>query len=366
MSANCEQMNDMESNNKSNSNDAKVIDLGIIAKHLWSRRVTFVKVWVVTFALSCLWILPQPRYYQADLMLAPETGGEEMAGGVASLASSFGINLGGLSGSDAIYPMLYPNLFESPEFIVGLFDIQVKTLDGSVDVDYCTYLAKHQKKNWLTFPFKKFMRWVKTFFEDPSAIAGGKAHNPFKMNKAEHDIMLAVQDKVKCRVDKKTDVISITVEDQDPLICATLADSVKSHLQRFIIKYRTQKACLDYEHYQNLADSAYVEYLLVKDKYVDYCDHHMEEVLQSSISERDQLENELQMKINTYQALKTQVQATKAKIQEKTPAFTTLKSPTVPVKPAGPKRMIFVALMIILSTMVVATTTIYKNREVLL
>lgn len=41
--------------------------------------------------------------------------------------------------------------------------------------------------------------------------------------------------------------------DQDPLISATMADSVSMHLQQFITKYRTNKARIDVEHYQKLA-----------------------------------------------------------------------------------------------------------------
>jgi uncharacterized protein involved in exopolysaccharide biosynthesis len=40
--------------------------------------------------------------------------------------------------------------------------------------------------------------------------------------------------------------------------------------------------------------------------------------------------------------------AAKAKIQERTPAFTVIKGASVPVKPSKPKRMVFVALMLIL------------------
>ena len=50
------------------------------------------------------------------------------------------------------------------------------------------------------------------------------------------------------------------------------------------------------------------------------------------------------------------------KVQQETPAFTTLKSAIVPVKPAGPKRMIFVALMMILSTI---ATSIYILRIII-
>ena len=41
----------------------------------------------------------------------------------------------------------------------------------------------------------------------------------------------------------------------------------------------------------------------------------------------------------------------RAKLQEKTPSFTTLIGATVPIKPAGPKRMLFVAFMLVLATL---------------
>ena len=64
------------------------------------------------------------------------------------------------------------------------------------------------------------------------------------------------------------------------------------------------------------------------------------------------MENDMQLKYNAYTTINTQLQAAKAKVQEKTPAFTTLKCASVPIKPAGPKRIVFVVSMLILSTIV--------------
>ena len=126
-----------------------VIDLKAVFQTLWQQRRTFYRVLPVVFVLSCIWIFPQPRYYTASVKLAPEFSGEMMdaAGGLSSLASSFGFNLGGMGTNDAIYPLLYPELFESPQFVSGLFKVQVRTKDGSLQTDYYTYLRKHQKKN---------------------------------------------------------------------------------------------------------------------------------------------------------------------------------------------------------------------------
>jgi len=159
-----------------------------------------------------------------------------------------------------------------------------------------------------------------------------------------------------------TNVISIMVRDQDPYVCATLADSVKGRLQDFITQYRTSKARQDCDYYQHLTDSAKVEYEQALKAYSDYSDSHKDIILQAYISERDKLENDMSVKYNTYSAMSTQLQAMKAKVQEKTPSFTTLKSATVPIKPAGPKRMIFVGSMLVLSFF---CTALWRCRKIL-
>lgn len=326
-----------------------VIDLAQILKIIWSKKAMFPKVWVITFILSCVWIFPQPRYYTCEVRLAPETGTEATAGGLASIASNFGFNIGGASGNDAIYPMLYPELFLSPEFIVGLFDIEVTKADNSIKTDYFTYLTKHQQKNVLTHPFKKAMRWIKSLFEEKKA-GTTQGHDPFRLSKQEEDVMHVIQKNIACDIDKKTEVISIIVQDQDPLIAATLADSVRGRLQDFIIEYRTKKSRLDLEYYKHLTDSARQEYYQAQNVYSAFCDSHRDASLQSVLSQRERLENDLQLKNSTYQAMMTQLQAMKAKVQERTPAFTVLQSPTVPIKPARPKRVLFVLGMLFLAT----------------
>lgn len=341
--------------------EKNIIDLGKIFKTLWAKKKVFFIMWPIVFALSCLWIFPQPRYYNCSVSLAPEAAGEDMAGGLSSIASNFGINLGG-GGNDAIYPVLYPDLFESNEFIVDLMNIKVTTYDHSVNTDYYTYLSKHQKKNWLTQPFYKAMSSIKKMFSNktPAGPSKNKKLDPFMLSNFDYDLIESVKSRIACSVNKKTDVISITVKDQDALVCATMADSIREHLQQFITEYRTHKTRIDVEHYQNLTDSANLEYRSAVNEYAQFCDANQDIVLQSQQSKQDELENEMQMKFNTYQAMSTQLEAMKAKLQERTPAFTTLKSATVPQKPAGPKRIFFVVTMLILSTI---TLSVWVTRD---
>ncbi len=353
----------MEESNKD------VIDIGKILKMLWSRRRLFFKVWIITLILSCLWILPKPRYYSASAVLAPERTGEDVSGGLGSIASSFGINLGG-AGSDAFYPLLYPDLMSSNNFIISLFDIPVKSLDGEISCDLYTYLDKHQKVAFYSVPFIWAMRSIRNTFgeKDPyTAIAnsGGKGNgvNPFFMSRRQAGLVEILKKSVECDVDKKTEVITISVKAQDKLIAATLADSVAARLQRFITEYRTSKARMDAEYYQGLSDAAMDDYVKIRRQYTSFADSHTGLSLPSFQAQMEDMENDMQLKYNTFTAMSAQLEAAKAKVQERTPSFTFIQSPTVPQRASEPKRMLFCLAMLFLVTMGTVAYLLVKNKE---
>lgn len=332
----------MDDNNIQNEKD--IIDLGKVFKTLWEKRKTFYIVLPIVFVLSCIWIFPQPRYYTCEVKLAPEGIGEE--NGLASVASSFGFNIGDGASVDAIYPSLYPELFESPEFLASLFDINVTNNYGTIHTDYYTYLLKHQEKNRLTQPVINVMQDIKQMISPkplPKPRKKGEKFNPFRMNEKDDELIKKMKDNISCSVDKKNNVITIVVSDQDPLVSALLADSIKEKLQDFIIEYRTKKVKQDVAYYQHLTDSSKVEYEKSMIRYSSYSDSHRNTTLKTYVELGEKLRNEMSMKLTTYNTFAAQLSAAKAKVQERTPSFTTLKSATVPLIPAGPKRVRFVS-----------------------
>lgn len=339
--------------------ELEVIDLRVVFKKIYERRRLFYKVLPIVFVLSCAYILCLPRYYRSSLSLAPEIGGSSGLGGtLGSLASSFGIDLGSMETTDAINPMLYPDLMEDNGFVVGLFDIKVKSLDGEINCSYYDYLLKHQKR-----PFWQYaIAWVKKLLpKDEESIRNkGNKLNPYVLSKKQDDICKLIRDKVSISIDKKTAVISIDVEAQDPLICKTVADSVKDRLQTFITDYRTNKARIDEMHYKNLVDEAKADYEKARRLYGNYSDSNMDMVLESYRAKQTDLENDMQLKYNTYTTLMAQYQMAKAKVQERTPAFTLVQGAAVPIKPAGPKRMLFVAGMCVLAFIFTSLYAYYK------
>ncbi len=347
----------MDSNSKKEQ-----IDIKKVLSSIWAYRKLYIKILSIVFVISCIYVLPIPRTYTCKVALAPELTGTDTQGSLSSLASSFGINIGGAMSQDAIYPTLYPDLMASTDFILSLFPVKVTTSNKELTANYCDYIRFHRKKNIWTMPFIWVKKLAESITNDNKKIPfkGTDKLDAFRLTKEQQKVIETISDNINCELDKKTNVISITVTDQDPLICALIADTVSARLQEFITNYRTNKSRVDLKYYQKLTNEAKKEYYKSMKAYAQYADANMDLTMESYKTRLTDLENDMQLKFNTYTTMNTQLQAAKAKVQERTPAFTTLQRATVPVKPTGPKRMLFVAGMLCLAFFVTSIFVLNK------
>ena len=341
----------------------KQIDFSKIFKAALKHKRLYLYTIPGAFVLACFIILSVPRYYTCTVELAPETSSMS-SNSLGDIASSFGLNLGSsMAGNDAIFPELYPQLMQSVDFRSSLFDIPVKTIDGEISTTYYDYLAKHQREPWWSAIIRGVRNAIGSLLpKDDMGMGDNGKVNPFMLTREQKSINDAIGKKIVCSVDKKTYVISLSVTDQDPLVCAVMADSVKNRLQLFITNYRTNKANIDLKYTEALYDKAKSEYEEARGKYAAFSDENNNLILQSVKSKLDDLENDMQLKFNNYSAMVSQLQLARAKVQERTPAFTTLQSATVPLKPSGPKRMIFVAFITFVSFFATTIYLAYKEK----
>ena len=320
-------MEEINNNKEYIEEEESSIDFGKIFQDLLKHKTLYYKVLPVAFLLAAIYAISLPNYYSCTVKLSPELSGKSSSGGgLAALASSFGVNLGGAgAGTEALFPTLYPDLMNSVDFKTSLFQIPV-TIEGNKEegepdrtMSYYDYLVNEQKSPWWGTAKKAAFQWLVSLFKDeetaPTKI------DPFRLTKKQAAIVKAIDQNVVCDVDKKTMVITIDVTDQDALICATMADSVKTRLQKeeelFEAKVRYEKA---------------------RDAYARFADTHREVSSQSAQTKEADLQNEMQIQQQIFQQIIAQVQQAEMKVQQETPAFTTLQSATVPVLKAGPKR----------------------------
>ena len=358
---------------------SSAVDFVKMYKDLLKHRKLYYKVLPIAFVLAAVYALAIPNFYKCTVKLSPEMSSSRTNSSLLSLASNFGFNIGkstGGMGTEALFPTLYPDLVNSTDFKVSLFPVPV-TIEGNKKkgiqdrtMSYYEYLENEQKSPWfsaiLAAPGKLVGWFISLFRQKPSDLEDQeKTVDPFRLTKKQAMIIKAINSKVLCDVDKKTMVITIQVTDQNPVIAATMADTVKTRLQKFITDYRTSKVRVDLEHYKKICEETKARYEVARQKYSEFVDANQYIILQTVRQEQVDLENEMQLQYNAYMQAAQQLVNAEAKVQEETPAFTTLQSATVPVRKAGPSRAKMCLMFVFLMFVCTSGWILYKEGDLM-
>lgn len=319
-----------------NTPDDNALKLLRVLSLLRRRVLTIGVVTLCVLLVVGVYVFSLPRTYKSETVMLPETASDGIAGNIGALASLAGVKMGNKS-EDAIYPEFYPKVTGSSTFLTELLKAEVYCERLGTKITLFDYFAKHQKKPWWGGVFPKKNKPVSDKI------------NPVRITKKQQLIVNELMDAFFCSVDKKTDMVTVVVKVQDPEVASQIADMIRERLQIYITNYRTNKARTDLAYTKKITDEARTEYIKAQQKYAAYCDANEDIALASFTQVRDRLENEMQMAYNMYQQATQQMQLAQAKLQERTPVFVTIQPATVASKPSGPKRMLTMILVLMLS-----------------
>lgn len=341
--------------------DEKEIDLLELAMKLWHNKKK-ICIWCFIGAVFGLVIaFSIPREYNSSATLAPETGNNsgKMGGSLGAMAAMVGISGAQQMGSDAVNPLLYPDVVGSVPFLYGLFDVQVEDIKAEKRMTVQQYMEDEMRSPWwsaiLGAPFK-LIGLLRSSDDDEDANEETRA---FRLTKDEMDIVEALSKRITASVDQKTAVITISVTMQDPMVTAMLADTVVNRLQEFITNYRTNKARKDLEYAETLNQEAKDNYYKAQQAYADYLDRNNGLILHSASTTRERMQNEATLAFNLYNQTAQQVQMAKAKVQENTPVYAIVSPPTVPIKPSAPRKALILVGFVFLAFVASAAWILY-------
>ena len=345
----------MDENTKQSSvssPEEQEIDLLELAGKVWAERRLVLKWCGVAVVVALIVGFSIPKEYTTTVMLAPEVeGGSRSLGGLSALAGMAGINMNAGESSDALYPELYPDIVSSVGFTTELFPVSVEDEEGELKTTLYNYLKEEQRSPWwsaiLSFPFK-CIGWITSLFQDEEEKVG-QGIDPFRLTEDETDVVKILNERISVSVDKKTSVITLSVTMQDPLISATMTDTVMQKLQNYITEYRTNKARHDLDFTQKLYDEAQKKYYVAQQAYADYVDMNQNISLRSVQTRQERLQNEMNLAYNLYNQTAQQLQLAKAKVQENTPVYTIVQAATVPLKASKPSKLMILVGFVFLA-----------------
>ena len=307
------------------------IDWQDLLSKAWRGKKVIITVTVVFMFLGLISALTMTRLYTSKVTLVPELG-KSTSSSLSSLSSMLG--LGGMtmgSSADAYHVTVYPEVVASTPFVAKMFDMRVTDPKKGIDTTLIGYLSRERFSigNVIGYVTKPIF----SLFSNKEEETKGNELNLFHLTKEQDRIVKTMNKAIQVDVDKKTGETTIQVTMDNPVIAATVADTVCKHLREYIVEYRTRKAREDLENYKKIADESYQRYLKASKAYAYYQDHNRGLILNAVISEGSRLSNELQIASQLYQQMKLQAEMARGKVIDEKPVFAIIQPATVPLLP---------------------------------
>lgn len=336
----------------SNSDELEIDWMGILRQVIAIRK-TLYKAAGVGLVIGILIALGIPKQYTVSVTLSPEvSGGNSGSSGLASMAASFlGANVGSNS-PDALNATLAPDIVASTPFLLELLDARVISQNQKIDTTLTAYLDE-QKSPWWSYIMAApgmAIGGIKSLFnKEEEASKDSIQSGTIQLNKEDAAKLGGLKKAILAEPDKKTGIITLTVTLQDPKVTATMADTVVSKLQQYIIAYRTRKAKEDCEYLEKLYKERQQEYYDAQRHYAYYVDANSNLVFQSTMAERERLQNDMNLAYQVYSQVAQQLQVARAKVQEEKPVFAVVEPAVVPLQPSGTSKKAIVIGFIFLA-----------------
>ena len=307
------------------------IDWQDLLSKAWKGKKFIITVTVVFMFLGLISALTMTRIYTSKVTLVPELG-KSTSSSLSSLSSMLGF--GGMtmgSSADAYHVTVYPEVVASTPFVAKMFDMRVTDPKKDIDTTLVGYLTRERFSigNVIGYVTKPIF----SLFSNKEEETKGNELNLFHLTKEQDRIVKTMNKAIQVDVDKKTGETTIQVTMDNPVIAATVADTVCKHLREYIVEYRTRKAREDLENYKKIADESYQRYLKASKAYAYYQDHNRGLILNAVISEGSRLSNELQIASQLYQQMKLQAEMARGKVIDEKPVFAIIQPATVPLLP---------------------------------
>ena len=319
--------------------DEMEIDLMEYARKLWAARKLLLKVAGIAVIVGVVIALSIPKQYTAEVTLSPESGkgGGGSLSGMAAMLGIGSVNMGG--DANALNFSMAPDILASTPFVLELFNTKVKTLDGKVDTTLVAYLETESAPWWsslMSLPGKA-IGGVMSLFSSNEKMEE-KPIDPFHLTPKQKGQVSAIRSIIMANSDKKTGITKVSATLQDPLVAATLVDTVLVKLQKYITNYKTSKAQEDCKYWEELYQQRQEEYYKAQEKYAKYSDANNNVILQSVRIEQERLQNDMNLALQVYSNVAAQLQMAKAKVQEAKPVFAVVEPASVPLYPSGTSR----------------------------
>lgn len=336
--------------------EEKEIDLLELGKKLWDNKKFILKCSIIGTVVGLIIAFSIPKEYNSKVILLPDAQTSSMSS-MSSLAALAGINLQNNAGVELLtLPDFYPDIINSTPFLREALNISVQDHKSKIDTTLYSYLNDYQSIAWWTY-ILKIPSYIRGLIITTNDI---DLNNKRAITKEEFDIIENLQERISVSSDKKTGVTTLTIKMQSPEIAGFLADTLSSHLQKYIIRYRTKKVDDNLNYTSKLFDESQKKYYSTQEKLAKFVDQNRNIVSSTYNIERERLQNEANLAYSIYNQTAQELQMTKINKQNTKPFFSVIQPAIDPIEPSNLSRK---AILIIFLFLFASTASLWILRD---
>ena len=331
-------------NNAPQFEDEEGIDIMALVRQLWDGRKTII-IWTCSFiVLGLIAALTMKRSYAVSTVMVPQINSKSNSS-LSSLASLAGFDLGTVSNTTDLSPLIYPQIVSSVPYRKELMYTPVHYQDVDTAVCMYTYYTEILKPTVFSTVMKYTIGLPGVILgalrkETPDVVlpGGGSADDtpkPLVLTKKEEEILKTIGENVSLAVDKKEGYITLNVKGSEPIQTAELAMKAQQLLQEEITRFRIEKSQSELEYIQARYDEIKRETESYQDQLARANDRAQNMATTHDDMERVRIQNKYNISNSIYSELSKQLEQAKMQVKKDTPVFTVIQPVTVPIQAAN-------------------------------
>lgn len=338
------------------NNKERQIDIVWLIRYFWAKRWLIGKVVFVAVVLCVILNFSKSKRFTATASLMPISEGTMSGGGLGSLASIAGIDLGAGS-SEIITSDLYPKVVRSTPFLLEVMNYRVPWTDTDTAMSIYEHVVADTLPSFSKTLYKytiglygTLMRAITPETPDYGAVAssGGKKREYLALSKKQFDVIKSVKQIISIESDAFYGTIELSVEGETPVQASLLATKVISLLQQTVTEHKTRRAKVIYDFIESRYNEATVEYEKIRNEFFAYRDSHRHMVAERVDAEYQRLSDQYQLSYSILKSLSSQMEQAKLEILADTPVFSVVEPVVIPEKKSSPKLSLHLAAGILL------------------
>ena len=328
------------------------IDFIGLIKQVWEKRVLIIKVTSVFILIGVIIAIICLKEYTTEINIVPQVTDNKpkIGGSLAGSAAMVVLNLGDMSGTDVLSPLIYPKILGSAPFQKDLMYKKIKFEGIAEPITLYDYYSndKYKKSSFGGIIFKYTIGLPQLILKSIKRKSSSDTDNLeihfLKLTSEEKIIADLISEKVQISIDEKIGVISITATMPEALASAQTAQNTMELLQKYITRFKIDKVQSNLDYIEERYFEAQSSYKTKQKELAYFMDANQNILTATAKTQQEMLNNEYTLLFTVYTDLAKQYEQAKIKVKETTPILTIIEPAVIPNERSKPKRSLIVLI----------------------